>query len=80
MNFGEEIFKKKRRCFNSSKYDHNILEKCLKKVIHESHLGDANAPMKDENCRCRTFVVSAHLNKHADEDEDDAAILRSYDL
>ncbi|KHO11648.1 F-box domain-containing protein [Metarhizium robertsii ARSEF 23] len=80
MNFGEEIFKKKRRCFNSSKYDHSILEKCLKKVIHESHLGDENAMMKDENCRCRTFVVSAHLNKHADEDEDDAAILRSYDL
>lgn len=79
MNLGKEIFEKKRRGWNS-KYDHNILEKCLKRVIHESHLGDENAPMKDEDCRCKTFVVSAHLNKHAGEDEDEATILRSYDL
>ncbi|KAF5137673.1 Serine/threonine-protein phosphatase 6 regulatory ankyrin repeat subunit C [Metarhizium anisopliae] len=80
MNLGKEIFGKRKRCFKSSKYDHNILEKCLKKVVRESHLGDENALMKDESCRCRTFVVSAHLNKHADEYEDDATILRSYDL
>ncbi|KID98748.1 Ankyrin repeat-containing domain protein, partial [Metarhizium majus ARSEF 297] len=80
MNLGQEMFEKKRRWFNSSKYDHNILEKCLKKIVQESHLGDENALMKDEDCRCKTFVVSAHLNKHAGEDEDEAAILRSYDL
>ncbi|KID62134.1 Calcium-independent phospholipase A2-gamma [Metarhizium brunneum] len=80
MNLGKEIFGKRKRCFKSSKYGHNTLEKCLKKVVRESHLGDENALMKDERCRCRTFVVSAHLNKHADEYEDDATILRSYDL